>query len=319
MVQVTVGVPVYNGGKYLHDCLECLRQQTFKDIEVLIHDNASTDNTGDIARYFCEIDTRFRYMHRPQNVGFVPNFMGLLEGSRCQYFCWRAHDDVSSLNWVEALVGAFHRNSTAILSISRVRTEHPDGTELQTFKAPVTQDRSTSDISREMLRTKCFEWFWCLWKRQHILNIMRYTTERYANPWGIDMAALFPVSVTGRATSSDDATFFRRMHPQSLSHTMMREADLAFEWSYQHAYKHHIWNAFSAIRPADLAPSIGRNDVKWHIRKMVGRRHFLKHFARRPRAALSALYSCYTKDFTLKPEGRHVPVHRALHLENPIA
>src|SRR3546814_6530691 len=52
MASVTIGVPVYNGAATLRECLECLRNQTFRDIEVLISDNASSDNIAAIAQEF---------------------------------------------------------------------------------------------------------------------------------------------------------------------------------------------------------------------------------------------------------------------------
>ena len=50
MAQVTVGVPVYNGADFLEKSLACLRDQTYRDIEVLIFDNCSEDATGEIAQ-----------------------------------------------------------------------------------------------------------------------------------------------------------------------------------------------------------------------------------------------------------------------------
>ena len=68
---VSVGVPVYNGARFLQDCLECLRSQTFSDIEVLIFDNASTDGTEAIARDFVARDPRFSYFRQSANKGPV--------------------------------------------------------------------------------------------------------------------------------------------------------------------------------------------------------------------------------------------------------
>jgi glycosyltransferase involved in cell wall biosynthesis len=301
MAKVTVGVPVYNGAEFLEESLECLRQQDFTDIEVIIHDNASTDDTPLIAQRFCQIDSRFKYMRRPKNVGFLQNFLGLLNEAKSPYFFGRAHDDISSPNWVSELVAAFERDPRAILAISRVRIEHPDGTEHRTVPAPLTQDRASADLARELLKARCFAWFWCMWRREPLLEIMRFTAERYSNPWGLDMVTLFPVSVSGRATSSDAATFYSRVNPRSVSQTMLKKADLSFQWSYQHAFKRHIWEAFAAFPPADLPQGIGRDDVKKHIRTIVGKRKFFKNFFKQPRSSIAALYACYAEDFSQRP------------------
>ena len=57
---VAVAIPVYNGGKYLVECLESIRQQTYTNWNCVIVDNRSTDNTQAIARDFADRDNRFR-------------------------------------------------------------------------------------------------------------------------------------------------------------------------------------------------------------------------------------------------------------------
>ena len=57
---VSVVVPVYNGAKYIHECLESIEKQTFRNFECIINDNKSTDNTLEIARSFAARDQRFR-------------------------------------------------------------------------------------------------------------------------------------------------------------------------------------------------------------------------------------------------------------------
>ena len=61
MPAVTIGVPVYNGDALLDECLQCLAAQTFRDFEVLVYDNASTDRTASIAQSWAARDARFRY------------------------------------------------------------------------------------------------------------------------------------------------------------------------------------------------------------------------------------------------------------------
>jgi cellulose synthase/poly-beta-1,6-N-acetylglucosamine synthase-like glycosyltransferase len=67
--RLTIGLPVYNGEKYVAESIEALLCQSFKDFELIISDNASTDSTGDIARRYEKQDSRVRYFRQPQNVG----------------------------------------------------------------------------------------------------------------------------------------------------------------------------------------------------------------------------------------------------------
>ena len=74
MARVGIGVPVYNGGTMLAQSLECLRTQSFEDIDVVIGDNASDDQTADVCADFAARDSRFRHIRRPENLGSLRNF-----------------------------------------------------------------------------------------------------------------------------------------------------------------------------------------------------------------------------------------------------
>lgn len=92
--QVSIGVPVYNGDLYLEEALTALRDQDLADVEVIISDNGSTDETAKIARRFADADPRFRYVRSEVNRGIPWNFNRVLELARAPLFMWNAADDV---------------------------------------------------------------------------------------------------------------------------------------------------------------------------------------------------------------------------------
>lgn len=65
-IKVSVIVPCYNYGRFLRECLESVRLQTFRDWECIIADNGSTDNTAEVAKEFSAIDERFIYLYTEQ-------------------------------------------------------------------------------------------------------------------------------------------------------------------------------------------------------------------------------------------------------------
>ena len=71
--RVTVGLPVFNGERYLSEAIESVLAQTFEDFEVVVSDNASTDGTAEIARRYAERDARVRYVRNATNVGPIEN------------------------------------------------------------------------------------------------------------------------------------------------------------------------------------------------------------------------------------------------------
>jgi glycosyltransferase involved in cell wall biosynthesis len=92
--RVSIGLPVYNGERYLRECLDGLLAQTFDDFELIVSDNASTDGTEAMAREYAARDPRVRYHRHPANRGAAWNFNEAFRLGRGEYFKWAAYDDI---------------------------------------------------------------------------------------------------------------------------------------------------------------------------------------------------------------------------------
>ncbi len=114
---VTIGVPVYNGAAMLGDMLASLEAQTFKPFKVVICDNASTDQTPDIAQAFCARDPRFTYHRNPENIGAAPNFNRVWDiDHSTPYYKWAAHDDSYAPTYLERCVEVLEREPDVVIS-----------------------------------------------------------------------------------------------------------------------------------------------------------------------------------------------------------
>lgn len=100
---VSIGMPVYNGAKYIHEALDSLLAQTFTDFELVISDNASTDDTQAICEEYTRRDLRIRYVRQMVNKGALANFQFVLDQARGKFFMWAAADDRWDNNWIEAI------------------------------------------------------------------------------------------------------------------------------------------------------------------------------------------------------------------------
>lgn len=78
-----------------------LLKQSFTDFELVISDNASTDNTEEICRHFVENDNRIRYIRQATNIGPTANFKLVLDEAQGDYFMWSACDDIRSCDFLE--------------------------------------------------------------------------------------------------------------------------------------------------------------------------------------------------------------------------
>lgn len=91
---VTIGIPVYNGADHLAEAIESVLAQDYPNLELVICDNASEDETETICRHYAAVDPRVRYLRNTTNIGFMPNFRRVRDEARGKYFSWTADDDV---------------------------------------------------------------------------------------------------------------------------------------------------------------------------------------------------------------------------------
>src|ERR1700689_1019951 len=92
--RLSIGLPVYNGERYLAESLDSLLGQSYENFELIISDNASTDATADICRRYGQQDSRIRYFRQPKNIGLSPNHNFVFEQSSSEFFKWAASDDL---------------------------------------------------------------------------------------------------------------------------------------------------------------------------------------------------------------------------------
>ena len=133
MPKVSVGLPVYNGDRYLKQVLECLTSQTFADFEVIISDNASTDETQRICEEHCQRDKRFRYFRNVKNLGLAPNHNRVFELSSGQYFKWASHDDLFAPDYVEKCVDVLDSNLEIVDCFSKVKVIDQNGKHIEDY------------------------------------------------------------------------------------------------------------------------------------------------------------------------------------------
>ena len=72
--KLSIGLPVYNGEKYLPDALDDLLGQDYEDFELIISSNASTDGTDEICREYASKDRRVSHSRNDCNIGATPNW-----------------------------------------------------------------------------------------------------------------------------------------------------------------------------------------------------------------------------------------------------
>ena len=117
---VSIGLPVYNGEDFLKYALDSLLSQTFRDFEIIISDNASTDNTPKICQEYVLRDKRIRYIRQNNNMGALWNFNFVLKQSNKEYFIWVSADDKLHPEFLEKNIDILEKNKNVVCSIGDV-------------------------------------------------------------------------------------------------------------------------------------------------------------------------------------------------------
>src|SRR5690242_490012 len=104
--EISLALPVYNGERFVADAVLSVLAQDFKNFELIITDNASTDRTEEICRAFAAADPRVRYVRNERNLGAGPNYNLGFALSRGRYFKWSACDDRISESFLSACFAA---------------------------------------------------------------------------------------------------------------------------------------------------------------------------------------------------------------------
>jgi glycosyltransferase involved in cell wall biosynthesis len=111
---VSVIVPTYNRPDYLREAVQSALRQNYSNMEILVRDNASTDETRKVVQSFS--DSRIRYHRHAENVGPTENVIGGCREARGEYIAHLHDDDAWEPDFLEKLVPPLQQNSGAAIA-----------------------------------------------------------------------------------------------------------------------------------------------------------------------------------------------------------
>lgn len=113
--QITAIVCTYQRPEMLKRCLTSILHQTYQNFQICIYDNASGDETGDIAADFARQDTRIKYHCRPENIGLLANYSRAMQAVQTPFFSFIADDDVMLPDFYLQAIAAMNQYPEAML------------------------------------------------------------------------------------------------------------------------------------------------------------------------------------------------------------
>ena len=208
--RVSIGLPVFNGERYLARAIDSVLEQDFRDLELIVCDNASTDRTADICAAYARRDARVQYYRNPRNLGAGPNYDRCFGLARGTYFKWAAHDDRLAPGYLSRTVAALEAAPGAVLCTTGVAEIGP-GDEVRRIYRNVFPDIASPSPARRLAalihtRHEC-EDFFGLFRREALLGSSLHGTYS-----GSDRVLLAEMALRGPWTAVPEPLFLHREH-----------------------------------------------------------------------------------------------------------
>jgi glycosyltransferase involved in cell wall biosynthesis len=235
--RLSIGLPVYNGERYLAETLDCFLSQSFDDFEIIIGDNASTDLTAEICRSFARRDARVRYHRNEVNLGAIRNYNKVFALARSPLFKWAADDDIYHWQYLEKCVRTLDDDRAVVLAHSKTKFVDDEGKEFAIddrtgcYVDPRTGDRCRPDCPTVGDNPSALARFQqvlsgALWGT-HMFGVIRrevlQRTHLLPDFAGSDRAMLAELALLGRFRCCDEALYAKRFHGKGSFSLNQRE------------------------------------------------------------------------------------------------
>lgn len=205
---VSVALCTYNGAAYLEQQLASIVVQSYKNIEIIIVDDGSSDNTVSIVKRFQEQDARIKLYCNARNLGFNANFSKALSLCSGAFISISDQDDVWMPEKISKMVSWIGEN---LLIYHNSALVDADGNQLG--KSRLTTHRFVSGFcSKKLLLNNCMSGHACLFRRELLGMVPPWPANFYYDWW-----LAYTAACTGRINFTAEELVFYRIHGRSIT------------------------------------------------------------------------------------------------------
>ena len=212
--RVSIGLLVYNGERYLAETIESILGQTYKDFELIISDNCSTDGSREICQHYAEQDSRVRFFPSEVNRGAAWNFCRVFDLARAPYFRWAPSDDVFAPESVAVCVEVLDAHPDAVLCYPKTVLIDGAGAVIMPYDDNLDL-RSDSPVERFRMAARQIGLVNVMYGLMRTEHVRRTRLIRHYP--GADINFLLELTLYGKFIEINRPLFFRRMHEQASS------------------------------------------------------------------------------------------------------
>jgi glycosyltransferase involved in cell wall biosynthesis len=215
---ISVGLPVYNGERYLEETLKSILSQTYEDFTLLICDNASTDRTQEICQTYASQDSRIQYFCNEENIGVARNFNRVFNLSKSKYFKWIACDDIIASEFLRVCEAMLDNEPEVILAYPKTKLIDETGEVIGSYEDGLNLVSHTP-------HGRFLQVFHNIWLVNPVFGLIRSEvlkkTHLFGNYPHSDLVFLAELSLFGQFREAPQYLFFFRLHTSSSSGGML--------------------------------------------------------------------------------------------------
>jgi glycosyltransferase involved in cell wall biosynthesis len=178
---VSIGVPTFNRAQSLSKCLNSILQQSYKNIELIVSDNASSDETPEVIQRFKNHDSRMISFRQDHNIEGVPNFEFVRKRASGTYFMLLGDDDWIDSRLIQSCVGFLEQNPDHVGAGGRTMYYRENNATFEGISHQITANKSDERILGMISQLVDAGPFWGgLYRRNCLLGIP------FIEAWGVD-------------------------------------------------------------------------------------------------------------------------------------
>lgn len=212
---ISIVVPIYNVSKYLIECLDSLKSQSYSNIEVLLINDGSTDNSEQLCLDYLKFDNRFKYYFKENGGLSDARNYGIVRASG-QYIMFIDSDDIVHRSYVETLYNMmlYHNSDIAMCGYQRFFKNEDIENPLGNTSFVCSKEK----VLEKILYQNCQNVFSvsaaCKLYRTSIFNEIRFPVGKYNE----DMYIIFDVINNSQTVSVIDRNlYYYRINPSSIT------------------------------------------------------------------------------------------------------
>lgn len=164
---ISIIIPVYNVEKYLDECIQSCINQTYKNIEIILIDDGSSDKSAEICKEYAELDSRIIFKSIPNSgVAHARNVgIGISNGS---YITFVDSDDFIDEKYCEVMYNLLVDYDADIACCTSYYLQNTDGTYKTVQRPPITQMRQSIHLMNINIAKECYSVELCRCTKENV-------------------------------------------------------------------------------------------------------------------------------------------------------